>query len=111
MQARRVIIRVYCSLEKLGGCYTYPVGAVRPFIGVGGIVSGFLSAKYKVRDIRMVPFGGAFPGYYVNLGLQIPVSKKSRHAIMIRGQFEGTRDTFSQHNVFTAWSGALGYSF
>lgn len=96
---------------KLGGCYTYPVGAVRPFIGVGGIVSGFLSAKYKVRDIRMVPFGGAFPGYYVNLGLQIPVSKKSRHAIMIRGQFEGTRDTFSQHNVFTAWSGALGYSF
>lgn len=61
---------------KLGGGYTFPRGAVRPFIGAGAVVCGFLSAKYKIGNTRLEPFGGAFPGYYVNLGLLIPVSKK-----------------------------------
>ena len=96
---------------KFGGGYTFPRGAVRPFIGAGAVVCGFLSAKYKIGNTRLEPFGGAFPGYYVNLGLLIPVSKKWQHAIMIRAQLEGTRDTFARNSVFTGWSGVLGYSF
>lgn len=96
---------------KLGGCYTYPKGAVRPFIGGGAVVCGFLSAKYKKGNVRLEPFGGAFPGYYINAGLQIPVIKKWQHAIMVRAQFEGTRDTMVKSNVFKGWSGAVGYTF
>jgi len=96
---------------KFGGGYTFPRGAVRPFIGAGAVVCGFLLAKYKIGNTRLEPFGGAFPGYYVNLGLLIPVSKKWQHAIMIRAQLEGTRDTFARNSVFTGWSGVLGYSF
>lgn len=96
---------------KLGGCYTYPAGVVHPFIGGGAVVCGFLSPKYKMGNIRLTPFGGAFSGYYINVGLQIPVSKKWQHAIMVRAQFEGTRDTMAKKNVFTGWSGAVGYTF
>lgn len=96
---------------KLGGCYTYPKGAVRPFIGCGAAVSVFLSAKYKMGSTQLEPFSGAFSGYYANVGLQIPVTKKWQHAIMVRAQFEGTRDTMMKCNVFTGWSGAVGYTF
>lgn len=51
-----------------------------------------------------------YPGYYAELGLDIPLSKKKKQALNIRFQFKNIRDLEEKTNFAYGWSGTVGYT-
>lgn len=97
--------------SKLGIGYTYPKGMVRPFVGFGMNLNAVLSSKCETPEESEEWINDVFPGYYLNAGVKITVSKKMKQAISMRIQFEDVRDVIEKTKFVSAWSGVVGYTF
>ena len=94
---------------QLGLRYTHPKGSIHPFIGLGMDMSILVTSESnnKYRNIQK----GGYPGYYAELGLDVPLSEKKKQALNIRFQFKNIRDIEGKSNFAYGWSGAIGYIF
>lgn len=97
---------------KLGIRYTYPKGMVRPFAEFGADISTLISGQSEYHGKKEDWQEGIFPGYYVNVGMNIKLSRKSeRHMLYVRAQFKDIRDMIEKARFVSGWSGAIGYTF
>ena len=93
---------------QLGMRYTYPKGGVHPFVGLGVDMSILVSSKSN-NEYSVIKSGG-YPGYYAELELDIPLSKK-KHALNVRLQFKNIRSVEEKVNFAYGWTGVIGYAF
>lgn len=93
---------------QFGLRYTHPKGNVHPFVGFGADMSVMITSdsNNEYQKLRRV----GYPGYYAELGLDIPLSKKKKQALNIRFQFKNIRDLEEKTNFAYGWSGTVGYT-
>lgn len=97
---------------KLGIRYTYPKGRLRPFAEFGMDISKLISGKSEYDGKSEDWQDGVLPGYYVNLGLEVKLSRKSdHHWLHMRAQFKDNRDMIEKSRFVSGWSGVIGYTF
>lgn len=96
---------------KLGIRYTYPKGIIRPFAEFGADISSVINGKVYVNGEDELWLNGIQPGYYINAGINIKLSKKKTQAIHFRIQYKDSRDCLAKNKLVTGWAGAIGYIF
>lgn len=97
---------------KLGIRYTYPKRMIRPFAEFGLDISKLISGKSEYNGKSEDWQDGVLPGYYVNAGVEIKLSRKSNHHwLHVRAQFKDNRDMIEKSRFVSGWSGVIGYTF